>query len=165
MKTALSVEIIPFENRYTVEFKRLNLEWLKKYFRVEPADEEMFSNPQQILDYGGDLFLARIGQVIVGTCALIHEGHSHFELSKMSVTAKYQGHGIGRKLLAAALDAFRKREGKKLHLETNTVLANAIALYESVGFVHAKPPKPSAVERTNVYMLYSPDEMGLKGKR
>lgn len=158
MKTALQVEIIPYESRYSDEFKRLNLEWLKKYFHVEPADEEVFSNLQQILDGGGDLFLAKRGQEIIGTCALIHEGHDHFELSKMSVTANYQGHGIGRKLLAKALEAFRKRSGKELHLETNTALVSAIALYESAGFVHAKPPKPSAVERANVYMVFQPEE-------
>lgn len=156
MKTALPVEIIPFESRYSDDFKRLNLEWLEKYFRVEPADKEVLSKPQQILDGGGELFLARSGQEIVGTCALIHEGHGHFELSKMAVTGNRQGRGIGRRLLSAALAAFGKRSGNELFLETNTALVSAIALYESVGFVHAKPPKPSVVERANVYMVFRP---------
>ena len=43
MRTDISVEIVPFEERHAEDFKRLNLEWLRKYFRVEPADEEMFS--------------------------------------------------------------------------------------------------------------------------
>jgi ribosomal protein S18 acetylase RimI-like enzyme len=165
MKQAISVEIIPFESRYAKDFERLNLEWLEKYFRVEPADKVVLSKPQQIIDDGGNVFLARLGQEIVGTGALIHEGHGHFELSKMAVTARHQGQGIGRKLLSAALEAFRTRGGKELFLETNTALVSAIALYQSVGFVHAKPAKASAVERANVYMVFRPDGVGLKGKR
>ena len=122
MKPAMSVEIIPFEIQYAKDFERLNLEWLEKYFRVEPADRAVLSKPQQIVDDGGDVFLARLGQEIVGTGALIHEGHDHFELSKMAVTARHQGQGIGRKLLSSALEAFRTRGGKELFLETNTAL-------------------------------------------
>lgn len=157
MKATVSAEIIPFESRYSDDFKRLNLEWLEKYFHVEQADKEVLSTPQLILDGGGELFLARSGQEIVGTCALIHEGHGHFELSKMSVTSNFQGQGIGRRLLSAALEAFGKLGGKELFLETNTALISAIALYESVGFVHATPPKPSVVARANVYMVFRPD--------
>jgi len=38
------IEIIPFENQYASDFKRLNLEWLEKYFDVEPLDVEYFRN-------------------------------------------------------------------------------------------------------------------------
>lgn len=150
------IEIIPFEGRYAGDFKRLNLEWLEKYFEVEAADKEVLSQPHQIIEQGGALLLAKCGDQIIGTCAVIHEGHGHFEISKTSVTASFQGHGIGRKLLLAALGAFKALGGKELHLETNTALKSAIALYESSGFVHAKRPTPSPYARANVYMEYRP---------
>jgi len=155
MSTA-PIEIIPFESQYADDFKRLNLEWLEKYFEVEPADAEVLSQPHLIIEQGGALLLAKCGQEIIGTCALIHEGDGQFEISKTSVTASFQGHGIGRKLLYAVIDAFDKLGGKQLHLETNTVLTNAIALYESAGFVHAQRPKPSLFSRANLYMEYHP---------
>jgi GNAT superfamily N-acetyltransferase len=75
---------------------------------------------------------------------------------KTSVTTSFQGRGIGRRLLLAALDAFKDLCGKKLYLETNTVLTSAIALYVSAGFVHAQRPTPSPYARANVYMEYRP---------
>jgi ribosomal protein S18 acetylase RimI-like enzyme len=150
------VEIIPFESRYAGDFKRLNLEWLEKYFEIEAVDAEVLSQPHLIIEQGGALLLARCGDEIVGTCAVIHEGDGHFEVSKTSVTASFQGHGIGRRLLLAALDAFKELGGKELYLETNSVLTNAIALYESAGFVHAQRLTPSPYARANVYMEYRP---------
>jgi len=150
------VEIIPFESRYAGDFKRLNLEWLEKYFEIEAVDAEVLSQPHLIIEQGGALLLARCGDEIVGTCAVIHEGDGHFEVSKTSVTASFQGHGIGRRLLLAALDAFKELGGKELYLETNSVLTSAIALYESAGFVHAQRLTPSPYARANVYMEYRP---------
>ena len=152
------IEIIPFENRYAADFKRLNLEWLEKYFAVEPGDEDVLSRPHRIIEKGGALLLAKCGTEIIGTCAVIYEGGGHFEISKTSVTAAFQGNGIGRRLLSAALGAFKDLGGKELHLETNSVLASAIALYESSGFVHAQRPTPSPFARANVYMVYRPGE-------
>ena len=150
------IEIIPFENQYADDFQRLNLEWLQKYFEVEPPDVEVLSQPHLIIEKGGALLLAKCGDEIVGTCAVLNEGNGYFEISKTAVTASFQGRGIGRKLLLAALDAFKGLKGKELHLETNSVLTSAIALYETSGFVHAKRPTPSPFARANVYMEYRP---------
>ena len=117
---------------------------------------EVLSQPHLIIEQGGALLLAKCGHEIIGTCAVLHEGDGHFEISKTSVTASFQGHGIGRRLLSAALDAFKDLGGKELHLETNSVLTSAIALYESSGFVHAQRPTPSPYARANVYMVYRP---------
>ena len=151
-----AIEIIPFENQYAGDFKRLNLEWLEKYFEIEPVDAEVLSQPHLIVEQGGALLLAKCGHEIIGTCAVIHEGDGHFEISKTSVTAAFQGQGIGRRLLEAALDAFKDLGGKELYLETNSVLTRAIELYESAGFVHAQRPTPSPYARANVYMVYRP---------
>jgi len=151
---AAAVEIIPFEQRYRADFKRLNVEWLRKYFRVEPIDATVLSRPEAILDEGGAILLARLRTRIVGTCALLKDG-DRFELSKMSVTEGYQGLGIGRRLLTAAIQSFDALGGGELFLETNSILAPAISLYESVGFQHQdRSAAPSAYARANVYMVY-----------
>ena len=148
------VEIIRFEPRYAQEFKRLNLQWLEKHFHVEPIDTQVLSKPQQLIDAGGEIFLARCGTKIIGTCALIKESHGHYEVSKMSVTDDFKGLGVGRQLLRAVIDEFAALGGDVLFLETNSILRPAIALYESAGFAHSNPPSRSPYTRSDVYMVY-----------
>lgn len=149
-----TVDIVPFEARYRDDFRRLNFEWLQRYFRVEPIDEQVLSRPEDILRDGGSILFARSSDRIVGTCALIRHGDD-YELSKMAVTADWQGRGIGRRLLEAALEEFRRRGQGGLYLETNAILGPAISLYESLGFEHAtRPGGPSPYQRANVYMIY-----------
>jgi ribosomal protein S18 acetylase RimI-like enzyme/DNA-binding MarR family transcriptional regulator len=155
-----AVRILPFAPRYAADFKRLNLEWLQKFFRVEPIDEQVLSSPQDIIRNGGAIYVARHDRRIVGTCALISEGDGVYELSKMAVTADCQGLGIGRKLLAAGIGAFQARRGRRLFLETNSALKPAIKLYESVGFEHAASPHASTYERADVYMIYRGEKGG-----
>ena len=149
-----AVEIIPFERRHAADFRRLNLEWLEKYFRVEPIDEQVLSKPLAILRKGGAIFLARHRGAIVGTCALLDAGDGRFELSKMAVTESHQGLGIGRRLVEAVIAEYLSRGARELFLESNSKLAPAIALYESVGFVHSPRSAPSHYERSDVYMVY-----------
>jgi ribosomal protein S18 acetylase RimI-like enzyme len=153
----MSVAIIPFEARFRDDFKRLNIEWLEKYFRVEPIDIEVLSRPEAIIAQGGFILMARREGQIVGTCAVMHADGPRFELTKMAVTASWQGLGIGRQLLDDTLAAFVARGGGELFLETNSALKPAIALYESLGFVHAaRPEGPSHYERADVYMAWQP---------
>jgi GNAT superfamily N-acetyltransferase/DNA-binding MarR family transcriptional regulator len=150
-----AIGIMPFEPRYAAAFTKLNLEWLHKYFRVEPIDARVLSRPSEILRRGGTILLAQKGREIIGTCALLKAGESRFELSKMAVTEAYQGLGVGRRLLLATLEAFTDLGGGELFLETNSILAPAIRLYESVGFVHApRPAGPAHYVRADVYMRY-----------
>jgi GNAT superfamily N-acetyltransferase/DNA-binding MarR family transcriptional regulator len=154
-REAAAVEIIPFESRYRADFKRLNLEWLQRYFRVEPIDEEVLSDPEALIRDGGHLFLARLHGRIVGTCALLAEQPGVMELSKMSVTDACQGLGIGRSLMDAALAKYVTLGCRRLYLETNSILTPAIRLYESVGFYHRRRPGgPSPYERADVYMVW-----------
>jgi GNAT superfamily N-acetyltransferase/DNA-binding MarR family transcriptional regulator len=149
------IHILPFESRYATAFKRLNVEWLRKYFRVEPIDERVLSQPARILKKGGVILLARVGREIIGTCALLKAGESRYELSKMAVTERYQGLGVGRRLLAAILESYERFGASELYLETNSILVPAIKLYESVGFVHVpRPPGPQHYVRADVYMRY-----------
>jgi putative acetyltransferase len=68
------------------------------------------------------------------------------------------GRGIGRLLMAGALDAWRGLGGRELFLESSSRLRPALALYESVGFRHRPAPRPgSHYARADVYMVYEPD--------
>lgn len=151
------VEVVEFEPCHGADFRRLNVEWLEQYFQVEPVDLEVLDAPlEKIIDRGGAIFMARSGDEFVGTCALKHEGDGVYELTKMGVTGRRRGGGIGAALLEAAIDRFVMLGGRTLYLETNRILEPAIRLYERFGFVDQGFRKPGSVyERSNVYMIWS----------
>ena len=133
-------------------FRRLNEEWITRYFRIEAKDSEALDDPgSNILAPGGRIFFATADGECVGTCALIPMGALQFEVAKMAVTARCQGMGIGRRLLTAVIEAARSAGAHRLHLETNHILTPAIRLYESVGFRHV-PSVPSPYVRSDVSM-------------
>lgn len=148
-----SVDIIVFSAKYTSDFAQLNFEWLEKYFRVEPYDKEVLTNPQKyILDDGGQIFIALYKGKAVGTVALIKRGDSTFELSKMAVTEAYQGLHIGKKLMSTCIDYAKKQGTKVIYLDSNTILTPAITLYRKMGFMEVPVPENTPYERCNIRM-------------
>jgi putative acetyltransferase len=136
-------------------FRRLNEEWIVRYFVLEPKDEHALADPQStILDGGGRIFLAVQNGESVGCCALLATGPGEFEVAKMAVTEACQGGGIGRRLLEKAIAEARGAGARRLFLETNRRMKPAVRLYESLGFQHIPPErmKPSDYARSDVQM-------------
>jgi ribosomal protein S18 acetylase RimI-like enzyme len=130
-----TIEIIPFSADLKEPIKTLNIEWLKKYFKVEPKDEIVLSDPQgEIIDKGGFIFYARYNDKIVGTVSLLKIDNTTFELSKMAVTDNVQGLGVGKKMMEYCFDLARKKSIKKILLYSNRSLLSAIHLYKKYGF-------------------------------
>jgi GNAT superfamily N-acetyltransferase len=154
------VRIVGFDPRWRADFARLNLEWLRRWFVVEPFDEEVLGDPERhILADGGRVLFALVGgdaaPRAVGTVALRHAGDGIYELTKMAVEPDLRGAGIGRALLDAAIDAYRGLGGRELYLESSSVLVPALRMYESAGFVHHPAPRPgSHYARADIHMVW-----------
>jgi N-acetylglutamate synthase-like GNAT family acetyltransferase len=136
-------------------FFELNREWIQRYFWLEPADLDVLYHPQTaILDNGGRILVAERDGVCVGCCALIAMGPGEYELAKMAVAPAERRHGIGRRLMAAAIALAEQMGATRLYLESNATLPGAIALYESMGFCHLpkKRIQPSHYARADVFM-------------
>jgi len=111
------LEIIPYSDEYAAVFKGLNLEWLDKYNLTESHDLLILNDPKgTIIDNGGVIFLARSGDEIVGSAAIINEGHDTYELAKMTVSTAFQGKGISKLLLEKCIEAAKERNAKKIIL-------------------------------------------------
>ena len=67
----------------------------------------------------------------------------------MGVTPRAQGRGVGRQLLAAAIDWFRESDQQVLFLESHRSLKAALRLYESAGFRHCERPEPPMHQSMN----------------
>ncbi|MGB4447065.1 GNAT family N-acetyltransferase [Cloacibacterium normanense] len=147
----MNIEIIDFEPKYRDDFKNLNVEWLEKYFEVEPYDKEVLSNPEKyILEKGGKIFFAKLEDKIIGTVALMPK-NSSFELTKMAVTDKIQSKGIGSLLMQKCIDEAKNLGLKEIFLFSNTKLDKAINLYKKVGFLEEHFDS-SDYKRANIYM-------------
>lgn len=150
-------------------FRKLNEEWIARHFRLEEQDHIQLGDPQNILRRGGQIVMAVAGEERIGCCALISGKPGVFEVAKMAVSERYRGHGIGRKLLEYTIEHAKLLGAHTLELASNTKLANAVHLYESVGFRHLPPERlePSPYARANVFMEMhlSPDEQisGVQG--
>ncbi len=158
-----AVEIIAYQPELAQDFYDLNAEWLKKYFFIEARDEQILRDPEQtIIQPGGAILFARFQGRIVGTSALIKIQPGCYEITKMAVTERYQGLGIGRQLLEAVIQHFQQLDGHQLQLETNQKLSAAVALYQAYGFIPIAPPAgEKTYQRADLYMRYQPDQTGV----
>lgn len=148
-----NVVILDYEDRYAQSFKLLNEQWITKYFEVETEDELVLNNPfDYIIKPGGKILFASLNDKIIGTCALLKKEQHHYELAKMAVSEEFQGKRIGRKLGQAAINLTKQIEGKRITLETSSLLIPAIALYKNLGFTVQENPCKSEYSRCDVQM-------------
>ena len=150
--TPNKIEIIPYYDDLKEAIKVLNYEWLEKYFRVEQSDIHSLSNPEEeIIDKGGFIFYAKLNDEIVGTASLLKKTEDDFELGKMAVSEKAQGHKIGTLLLEHCLQFAKQKQIKTLILYSNTKLKSALHLYRKYGFSEIKLDE-GLYERANIKM-------------
>jgi GNAT superfamily N-acetyltransferase len=168
IETPITIEIHPLATSDdAIAFRTLNEEWITRHFTLEAKDIETLGDPENaILRKGGHIFLARavpespVGEgaaETVGCVALIPMGNHVYELSKMAVSPRLRGLGIGRTLLEHAIAEARRIGAHSLFLGSSTKLANAVHLYETVGFQHVPPERlpPMPYARADVFMELS----------
>jgi ribosomal protein S18 acetylase RimI-like enzyme len=91
----------------------------------------------------GDLFVAERDGAVVG--AIVHVGPGRPRsaifpddwsvIRMLVVDPAARGGGIGRVLVAAALERARRAKAPAVGLHTSPIMATALRLYESIGFV------------------------------
>lgn len=148
-----------FSDDLVHHFRDINAEWIEAMYRMEETDRDVLGNPRaRIVDPGGAiLFVAAAGLGIVGACALQKTGAGRYELTKMGVRASARGRKAGEFLLAATIARAQAMGATTLYLLTNRKSAQAIHLYEKLGFVHdAKimAEHGTRYDRCNVAMRY-----------
>jgi N-acetylglutamate synthase-like GNAT family acetyltransferase len=150
-----SIEVRDFHAGDEEAFWSLNEAWISKLFVLEEKDRRTLREPYKyILALGGRIYMACRDGETVGCCALLKRDNGTYELGKMGVAEREQGKGVGRKLLEHAVADARKFGVRRLYLESNRKLVNAIHLYESIGFTHLDPADivPSPYKRSDVFM-------------
>jgi DNA-binding MarR family transcriptional regulator/GNAT superfamily N-acetyltransferase len=149
-----NVKIVPYQPKYQYDFKKLNEEWISRYFKMEKTDRKALDNPKgYILDKGGHILMALYNGEAAGVCALIKmdDPDYDYELAKMAVSPKAQGKNIGWLLGQATIKKAKSLGASKIYLESNTILQPAIHLYHKLGFKKVVG-RASPYERCNIQM-------------
>lgn len=143
-------------------FIDLNRDWIEEYFALEQSDREQLEGLEaSILGKGGQIMVATLDDIVVGTGAILpphHEpgdGRKWLEIVKMAAQKDVRGQGIGRAVLDSLVAEARAIGADAIWLETNGNLKAAIHLYEKSGFRHLAADElwPTPYARCNVQMV------------
>jgi len=107
-----------------------------EFGKGSPTDEELHALPASYAARGGAFWVAcDDADRVLGTCGLFPLAAGTFELRKMYLDADARGLGLGKALLATAIDWARQHGGTRIVLDTVEQMTRAIAFYEAHGFV------------------------------
>jgi GNAT superfamily N-acetyltransferase len=150
-KSVEAVTVVPYRKEFRAAFERLNREWIETFFDLEPADREVFSDPEaKILASGGEIFFVLEGSQVQGTCAVLRHGREDCEIAKMAVAREARGRGYGDLLMEAAIRFSREVGASRIIIVSNTVLEPAIRLYQKHGFVPVPLSSDGRYRRANI---------------
>jgi ribosomal protein S18 acetylase RimI-like enzyme len=148
-----TIEVVGWRPDLLPAFEALNREWIETHFAVEETDLAVFRDPHAtIVAPGGQIFFLLENGAVRGTCAVLRESATRYELGKMAVSPSAQGRGYGDRLLRAAIAFAREAGGEELVLSSNTKLGPALRLYEKHGFTALPHITDTRYSRVNIEM-------------
>ncbi|MTJ15956.1 MULTISPECIES: GNAT family N-acetyltransferase [unclassified Dolichospermum] len=106
-------------------------------WQPEAADKDVLNIEEYYLATGGEFWVIEHQNQIVGTAAYypINRGEKAVEIRKMYLLPKVRGLGLGKYLLQQLETAIALRGFKQIWIETASILAEAVKLYESNGYL------------------------------
>src|SRR5215213_4718980 len=84
---------------------------------------------------GGNFWIARDGDKVVGTIALVDIGNNQGALRKMFVAEAYRGKEIAKRLLTSLLAWAKQKAFSEIYLGTTEMFVRAQRFYEKNGFI------------------------------
>ncbi len=113
--------------------------FVEEVFGYQSLEAELEVLPVKYGPPNGRTMVVEVGGKIVAGGAYRHLSANVCELKRLYVTDDARGHGIGRKLSNALVDSAQQDGYGLMRLDTGNRLAEAISMYESMGFKHIEP--------------------------
>ena len=147
-----TITIVGYEKKHQPYFEQFNRQWIEAWFTMEAVDEYVLTKPEKaILKDGGAILMALYDGAVAGTVGLRKVNATIYEFTKMAVGENFRRKGIAEALSYASFKKAKELGATKVILYSNTKNANAIKLYEKIGFKHLTV-EPGVYERANVKM-------------
>jgi ribosomal protein S18 acetylase RimI-like enzyme len=109
-------------------------------------ESELAALPGDYTPPAGRLLLAWLGDECVGCVALRALDAESSEMKRLYLKPEARGHGRGRALATACIEAARAHGYTRLRLDTLPVMQAAIALYRQLGFEPTMPYRDNPVD-------------------
>ena len=113
--------------------------FVEEVFGHQSFDDEQRDLPIKYGPPQGKTLLAELDGKIVGAGAYHYLEDGVCELKRLFVSEAARGHGAGRRLVEALLEAARAEGYTVARLDTAKLLTEAIALYHGMGFTDRPP--------------------------
>ena len=96
------------------------------------ADPSKAAVEQYLAD--GKLYVAEWDDTVVGAYILLQADGPLWELKNIAVTPEWQGKGVGKALIAAAISSAKELGAERLEVGTGSSSINQLAFYQKTGF-------------------------------
>ncbi|MBF2007696.1 MAG: GNAT family N-acetyltransferase [Chlorogloeopsis fritschii C42_A2020_084] len=119
------------------------------------ADKDVLQVEEYYLATGGEFWVIEYQNQLVGTGAYypIKRSEKAVEIRKMYLLSSVRGFGLGKYLLQQLEEAIASRGFLSIWIETASVLAEAVKLYESNGYMPATGVETTRCDRVYVKSL------------
>lgn len=119
------------------------------------ADEDVLEVEKYYLTAGGEFWVIEQQNQIVGTSAYypIKRGNQAVEIRKMYLLPAARGMGLGKYLLHQLESAIAQKGYQQIWIETASVLAEAVKLYETSGYQPATGVETARCDRVYLKLL------------
>jgi molybdopterin-guanine dinucleotide biosynthesis protein A/GNAT superfamily N-acetyltransferase len=147
----LAIDVVPFRRKYADGFAALVVETLRDFgFDYDPELDGDLDAPDKTYVA---LWLALAAGEVAGSVALRDVGDGAYELKRMYLRPEHRGRGVGKRLLATALDWAAARGARVVRLDTTERMVAARGLYEAAGFERVPGESPRQGQRRLLYEL------------
>lgn len=153
------IDIVEYRPEHQPFWEKLNRDWIKVFFEIEPFDEYVLQNPEEaLLKDGGAILIALYNGEVAGTAGLRKLDDQTFEFTKMVVADVFRRKGIGEAMCYASFRKAKQLGATSVILYSNKLQAAAIKMYEKIGFKHL-PVENNVYKRADVKMEIVLDEV------
>ncbi len=145
------MSIVPFDPVHTDGFRSLVGDTLREFgFEPDPELDGDLDDPGATY---AALWIAEDGGAVIGAVALRDLGEGAVELKRMYLRPDARGRGLGKQLLAIALDWARANGKRTVRLDTSERMVAAQRLYEAHGFERVPGEAPRQGQCRLLYEL------------
>lgn len=116
-----------------------DIDLVERYFDQAAFDAELAGLPGKYARPQGRLFIAYVDGKPAGCVALRDLKHGVCEMKRMFVPDAFRGQGIGRALAERIIAEAKEAGYRTMRLDTSRRQAEAMRLYESMGFQRTAP--------------------------